>query len=204
MQLKSCWHSWESVTTIQSRNNSSFSIPCDLSESCSLALEPEYPKFWFQFWLLLSFVPEDIKTSWRLSLKLLKRGGTWESRCDSVCSQLSYSLQHLQRCSLNCLGPNTGHATDSGGWRRIPVSIVTSFQWSGTGTTPEALNAEKHRYREKAVHLPPRKVLFSDYLFFSVLLNYRMLIVKTSQLKFLGKHGVTLVFVLPGCVSGPT
>lgn len=60
MQLKSCWHSWESVTTIQFRNNSSFSIPCDLSESCSLASEPEYPKFWFQFWLLLSFVPEDI------------------------------------------------------------------------------------------------------------------------------------------------
>lgn len=99
MQLKSCWHTWESVTAIPFRNNSSFSVPCRLRQSFSLAWEPGNPKFWLQFWLLLWFFSEDLIISWRLSLKVWKRRGMQETRCDYISSQLSQRLQHLQRCS---------------------------------------------------------------------------------------------------------
>lgn len=123
------------------------------TESCSLASEHRNPKFWFQFWLLLSFVPEDLIISWRLSLKLWKRRGICEIRCGCISS--------LRDCSTfkDALGPNIGKAksAESRWWRRIYFSIVTSLQCFETGINPGALNTERHSYAEQAATFLPRK-----------------------------------------------
>lgn len=159
MQLKSCWHSWESLTAIQFRNNSSFNVPCGLRQRVVVwpqNMEILNSVFSSDWNFSSEFLPEDLIISWRLSLELWKSRGMCKSRCGCKSS--------LRDCSTfkDALGPNIGQANsaESRWWSRIYFSIVTSLQRFETGKTPGTLNTERHCYGEQAATLLPRKWLF--------------------------------------------
>lgn len=171
MQLKSCWHSWESATAIQFRNNSSFSVPQGLRQR--VVVWPENLE------ILNSGFSSDFYCDlcWRSNnlLKIITKGLEKERDMGEqmgLCKlpALSERERESERASIfrDAPGPNIGQgkSTESGSWMRISFSTLASLQCFGTGTTPGALNSETMSQRTSC-HFPAKKVLFSNIPLFT-------------------------------------
>lgn len=210
MQLKSCWHSWESVTAIQFRNNSSFSVPWGLRQR--VVVWPENLE------ILNSGFSSDFYCDlcWRSNnvLEIITKGPEKERNVgDQMWLHKLPALSERESISRDVSGPNIGQgkSTERGGWRRMSCSTLAALQCFGTGTTPGALNSERQCHREPAATLLPRKCSSLTSLC-SLSAELQKPTVKMSKSKLHWKHravGSMLVSTpqsmrsIPGWVSDP-
>lgn len=161
MQLKSCWHSWESVTAIQFRNNSSFSVSWGLRQRA--VVQPENLEilnsgFSSEFYCDLCWISNNLLEIITKALEKERNvgGRMWLHKLPA--------LSERERIFRDAPGPNIGQgkSTEGGGWRRTPFSTLATLQCFGNGTTLE-LWTLRDNVTQNQLPLSAKRVLFSNF-----------------------------------------